>query len=101
MQTATKVRIQDAQRCIKRGSDGMKGPLLSYIAPCAGDCSTANKGSLLWTKIQEDGFQSGAWISDKMIQNGMKTEVTIPSTLKAGKVSTTPAETVRSASQLC
>jgi hypothetical protein len=65
-----------------------EGPLLSYIAPCKGDCSTAVKTNLLWTKIQEAGFQ-GEWTSDKMQKNGFKTEVTIPSSLKAGKVSDT------------
>ncbi|KAF2423591.1 glycoside hydrolase [Tothia fuscella] len=63
-----------------------KGPAITYIAPCKGDCSTASKTALQWTKIAEQGYQgNNVWVTDKMRAAGMKTEFTIPATLKAGK----------------
>lgn len=31
------------------------GPILTYVAKCPGDCSSADKNTLKWVKIQEQG----------------------------------------------
>ncbi|KAL1952703.1 hypothetical protein VTO42DRAFT_4425 [Malbranchea cinnamomea] len=65
------------------------GPVLDYIAPCNGDCSSASAGSLNFVKIAEKGLISGSnpgfWAADELIQNGNSWEVTIPANLAPGK----------------
>jgi hypothetical protein len=62
------------------------GPLLTYIAKCSGDCSTADKNSLKWVKIQESGidYATQKWASQAMIdQKGVWT-VTVPKSIAPG-----------------
>ncbi|KAF7713135.1 Lytic cellulose monooxygenase [Penicillium ucsense] len=62
-----------------------KGPVLNYLAKCDGDCSTADKTSLEWFKIEADGLhKDGTWASDALIANNNTGSVTIPSSLAAG-----------------
>ncbi|KAJ5491151.1 Polysaccharide monooxygenase [Penicillium diatomitis] len=62
-----------------------KGPVLNYLAKCDGDCSTADKTSLEWFKIEAEGlFNDGTWASDALIANNNTGSVTIPSSLAAG-----------------
>ncbi|KAM0279429.1 hypothetical protein ACHAQH_004589 [Verticillium albo-atrum] len=66
------------------------GPTLTYIAPCHGDCAVVDKGTLLWTKIQESGLVSGPansegiWASDILRTNGGIIEATIPKDIAPG-----------------
>lgn len=59
------------------------GPMITYVAKCAGDCADADKESLKWVKIDEAGYDGG-WASDKMIANNNTWTVPVPSSLKAG-----------------
>ncbi|KAK0639518.1 glycoside hydrolase, partial [Cercophora newfieldiana] len=71
------------------------GPILSYLAPCAGTedgCLSVNKSQLLWTKIdasepaligQGEG-PPGQWASHVMIRNNNSWSVRVPSGVKAG-----------------
>lgn len=34
------------------------GPILTYVAKCSGDCTSADKTTLKWVKIQEQGSKS-------------------------------------------
>lgn len=67
------------------------GPILTYIAPCGGDCTTVDKTALKWTKISEEGLISGqanvngVWATDKMRANGGVNSATIPSSIAPGK----------------
>jgi lytic cellulose monooxygenase (C1-hydroxylating) len=65
-------------------ADSHKGPLISFIAPCPGDCTKVDKTSLRWTKIEESGFDGGKWATDVMLSNGKRSYVRIPQGLKAG-----------------
>jgi cellulase len=65
-------------------SDSHKGPLINYIAPCNGDCTTLTPGSLKWSKISQAGLSNGAWPTDPLPTNNFTATVTIPSKLKAG-----------------
>lgn len=68
-----------------------RGPIMTYIAPCDGDCTTVDKTTLRWTKIAEEGLVSGTanvngvWATDKMRENGGVVTVDIPSSIAPGK----------------
>ncbi|KAF2464405.1 endoglucanase IV [Lindgomyces ingoldianus] len=68
--------------------DSHKGPIINYIAPCNGECTTASAGDLKWTKISQGGFISGSapgtWVTDVMMQNNFTSTTVIPPKLKAG-----------------
>ncbi|KAG9197117.1 hypothetical protein G6514_002259 [Epicoccum nigrum] len=68
--------------------DTHKGPIINYIAPCNGDCTTLTPGSLRWTKISQGGLitpgGSGTWVTDELIKNNFTSSTTIPRNLKAG-----------------
>jgi lytic cellulose monooxygenase (C1-hydroxylating) len=66
------------------------GPMLDYLAPCGDDCTTVDKTSLKFTKIDEAGMnewvtQPGDWASDDMIKNNNTWVTTIPSSIAPGK----------------
>ena len=62
------------------------GPILTYVAKCAGECSKVDKTTLKWVKIQEAGinYSTQKWASADMIaQNGVWT-TTVPKSLAPG-----------------
>ncbi|CAD0090398.1 unnamed protein product [Aureobasidium mustum] len=66
-----------------------KGPLITYLANCNGDCATADKTGLKWFKIDAVGIISGdsntgTWASDKLISDGYKWDVKIPDSIASG-----------------
>ncbi|CAD0024866.1 unnamed protein product [Aureobasidium pullulans] len=85
-----------------------KGPVISYLAKCPGDCSIVNPTTLDWFKIDQAGLINGnpapgyvcclllhrcffrlttivaTWASDTLIANNNSWTVTIPSSLIAG-----------------
>lgn len=67
----------------KRGDDiiaeSHKGPVTVYIAPLSSD----GKGNV-WTKLAEDGYSNGLWATERLVQNGGKHDVKIPSQLSPG-----------------
>ncbi|KAF2126654.1 lytic polysaccharide monooxygenase [Dothidotthia symphoricarpi CBS 119687] len=65
-------------------ADSHKGPLINYIAPCNGDCTTLTAASLRWSKISQAGLTSGTWASDAMMKNSFTASTVIPKNLKAG-----------------
>ncbi|KAM0449192.1 hypothetical protein ACHAO4_007856 [Trichoderma viride] len=62
------------------------GPIITYLAQCSGSCTTVDKTSLRWVKIQESGinYSTQVWANQALINQGNKWSVTIPSSLKAG-----------------
>lgn len=72
-------------------AEGHRGPIITYIAPCNGDCTNVDKATLKWTKIYEEGLISGTsntngvWATDKMRENGGINSATIPSSIAPGK----------------
>ncbi|KAF2667351.1 glycoside hydrolase [Microthyrium microscopicum] len=65
-------------------ADSHKGPVLTYLAACPGECTTVNKASLQFVKIAEGGFRNGVWASDAMMKRGNVATAVIPASLKAG-----------------
>jgi lytic cellulose monooxygenase (C1-hydroxylating) len=71
-------------------AESHRGPIMTYIAPCGGDCSSIDASSLKWTKIAESGVVSGqantqgTWATDVMRSNGGVASATIPSNIAAG-----------------
>ncbi|KAK2037916.1 glycoside hydrolase, partial [Colletotrichum somersetense] len=61
------------------------GPVIDYLAPCGDDCSTVDKSSLEFFKIQEAGLSNGKWASDELVANNNSWTATIPTSLKPGK----------------
>ncbi|KAF2008950.1 lytic polysaccharide monooxygenase [Aaosphaeria arxii CBS 175.79] len=65
-----------------------KGPIINYLAPCNGDCTTASASSLRFTKIQQAGLitpgGTGTWVTDQLISKNFTATLTLPSKLKAG-----------------
>ncbi|KAF6809378.1 Endo-beta-1,4-glucanase D [Colletotrichum sojae] len=57
-----------------------KGPALTYIAPYSEDPTGA-----VWSKIGSQVYEGGKWAVDEIKNGGVSKDVTIPSTLKAGK----------------
>ncbi|KAK3305286.1 glycosyl hydrolase family 61-domain-containing protein [Chaetomium strumarium] len=72
-------------------AESHRGPILTYIAPCNGDCANVDKTSLRWTKIAESGLVSGPantqgiWATDVMRENGGINSATIPKSIAPGK----------------
>lgn len=71
--------------------DSHKGPVMDYLADCGADCSTVDKKSLKFFKIDGVGmtktsgsYEPGTYADDDMIKAGNVWEVTIPATLKPG-----------------
>ncbi|KAL8343093.1 hypothetical protein RB598_004443 [Gaeumannomyces tritici] len=68
--------------------DSHHGPMLNYLAPCSGECTSASAGSLSFTKITEGALISGSnpgnWVTDTMIRNKFASDLTIPRDLAPG-----------------
>lgn len=64
------------------------GPVIDYLAPCDGDCSSASADSLFFVKIAEAGLVEGSnpgfWAVDQLIENGFSWDVTVPLNLAPG-----------------
>ncbi|KAL4861383.1 hypothetical protein BDV12DRAFT_67262 [Aspergillus spectabilis] len=61
------------------------GPVITYLANCNGDCSTVDKTTLRFFKIDEVGLlEDGTWGSAQLAASGKSWEVIIPNNLKAG-----------------
>lgn len=67
------------------------GPIIDYLAKCAGDdCTTVDKETLKFFKIDEAGLIDGSsapgkWASDELIAADGKWSVTIPESLAPGQ----------------
>ncbi|KAM5345981.1 hypothetical protein ACJ41O_011842 [Fusarium nematophilum] len=72
-------------------AESHRGPIITYIAPCNGDCASVDKTQLKWTKIAEEGVVSGPantqgiWATDKLRENGGTNTATIPASIAPGK----------------
>lgn len=72
-------------------AESHRGPILTYIAPCNGECTNVDKTSLRWTKIAESGLVSGPantkgiWATDMLRENGGINSATIPKSIAPGK----------------
>ncbi|KAF4216716.1 hypothetical protein CNMCM8980_007291 [Aspergillus fumigatiaffinis] len=65
------------------------GPLITYLAPCNGDCATVDKTTLKFVKIAARGLVDGSsppgkWADDEMIANNNTATVTIPASYAPG-----------------
>jgi cellulase len=65
--------------------DSHKGPIINYIAPCNGDCTTLTPGALRWSKISQSAIISpGTWVTDKLITDKFKVSTVLPAKLAPG-----------------
>lgn len=69
--------------------DSHHGPVITYLAPCNGDCSTIDKATLKFFKIDavgliDDTTPPGTWATDQPIAAGNRWTVTIPSSIVSG-----------------
>lgn len=65
------------------------GPVIDYLANCGGDCTTVDKTTLEWFKIDAQGLYDdttvpGNWASDTLIANNNSWTVNIPSDIASG-----------------
>ncbi|KAF2644496.1 hypothetical protein P280DRAFT_358226, partial [Massarina eburnea CBS 473.64] len=65
--------------------DSHMGPVITYAANCGGDCGSVDKTELKWVKVDASGYEDGKWAAIEMISNNNTYEMTVPSTLAAGK----------------
>lgn len=69
-----------------------KGPVITYLGPCNGDCDKVNLDDIEWTKIEAVGQvvrakgngDYGVWAADNLINAGNKWTTKIPASIKAG-----------------
>jgi cellulase len=66
-----------------------KGPVIDYLASCNGACSTVDKTTLEFFKIDQQGLISdtkspGTWASDNLISNNNSWVITIPTGIASG-----------------
>jgi len=61
-----------------------KGPVMTYLGNCNGDCSAADATTIDFFKIDEAGYNGTTWASDTFIAAGLKWTVTLPSDIAAG-----------------
>jgi hypothetical protein len=64
--------------------DSHKGPIISYIASCEGECTSVDKTKLEWVKFQQAGLAGKEWVTDRFLKAGKTSNATIPAALKAG-----------------
>ncbi|XP_014554032.1 lytic polysaccharide monooxygenase [Bipolaris victoriae FI3] len=65
--------------------DSHRGPIIHYIAPCNGECSSMSPSDLRWSKFAQEAIVSpNVWVTDNLIKNGFKASVKLPSKLAAG-----------------
>lgn len=69
--------------------DSHHGPVITYLAPCDGDCSSVDKTKLEFFKIDAKGLIDGSsppgtWATDKMINNNNTWTLTIPKAVSDG-----------------
>ncbi|KAL4953488.1 glycosyl hydrolase family 61-domain-containing protein [Aspergillus filifer] len=62
-----------------------EGPIIDYMASCNGPCKDVDKATLSFFKVDEDGFDGSKWATDRLQENGLTWEVTVPADLKAGE----------------
>uniref|UniRef100_UPI0021825AFC cPMO2 n=1 Tax=compost metagenome TaxID=702656 RepID=UPI0021825AFC len=65
------------------------GPLITYLAPCGGNCATVDKTTLDFTKIAAVGLVNGVsppgvWADDSMIADNNTAVVVIPASYAPG-----------------
>ncbi|KAL6703820.1 hypothetical protein ACN47E_009039 [Coniothyrium glycines] len=70
------------------------GPVMTYLAACSGSCAAADKNTLQWVKIDEQGWLNstnwdklnlgGTWATNVLIANGFSWRVKLPEVLAAG-----------------
>ncbi|EWC47691.1 hypothetical protein DRE_02891 [Drechslerella stenobrocha 248] len=66
--------------------DDHKGPVITYLANCGGDCRTANGADLDWFKIDEAGLGSdGVWATDRLMAAGLTWNLTLPRMIPDGQ----------------
>lgn len=66
--------------------DSHFGPVMTYIAKCSGECSSVDKTTLKWVKIDEAGIDiaTQTWASIAMIANNNTWSTTVPASLAPG-----------------
>ncbi|CAG9947549.1 unnamed protein product [Clonostachys rosea f. rosea IK726] len=62
------------------------GPILTYVAKCSGECTSVDKSTLKWVKIEESGinYSTQKWASQVLIDNGSVWTTKVPATLAPG-----------------
>ncbi|KAJ0120780.1 glycosyl hydrolase family 61 [Diaporthe amygdali] len=62
------------------------GPIITYVAKCAADCTKADKSTLKWVKIEAVGinYTTQKWASQTLIDQGGKWTTTVPKSLAPG-----------------
>ncbi|CAN8097628.1 unnamed protein product [Discula destructiva] len=62
------------------------GPILTYVAKCPGDCTTVDKNTLKWVKIQAQGvdYTTQKWASQVLIDQKGSWTTTVPKSLAPG-----------------
>ena len=67
-----------------------KGPVIDYIAPCNGTCSTVDPRMLKFVKFAERGWiddsrEDGYWATDALLDDDSSWNITVPEGLEAGE----------------
>ncbi|KAF3907836.1 Endoglucanase-4 [Arthrobotrys entomopaga] len=66
--------------------DDHKGPIITYLADCGGDCTKVNDGSSLsWFKIDEAGLINGVWATDILMKQNKQWTIQLPKRIKNGQ----------------
>ncbi|EPS44617.1 hypothetical protein H072_1425 [Dactylellina haptotyla CBS 200.50] len=69
-----------------RWQSNHKGPIITYLAECPGDCKTAVGSQLKWFKVDEAGLLGpNNWATDRLMQQGYEWRIQLPKNIKSGQ----------------
>ncbi|EPS40687.1 hypothetical protein H072_5441 [Dactylellina haptotyla CBS 200.50] len=65
--------------------DDHKGPIITYLADCGGDCTKAKGPDLNWFKVDEAGLINGVWATDILMKQDKTWTIQLPKKIKNGQ----------------
>ncbi|KAJ6256503.1 Endoglucanase-4 [Drechslerella dactyloides] len=62
-----------------------RGPIITWLGDCGGDCRTVDATQMNWFKIDEAGVMNGKWASEIFVAQGNRWTIQLPKNIKSGQ----------------
>ncbi|KAK6330545.1 hypothetical protein TWF696_003432 [Orbilia brochopaga] len=62
-----------------------RGPIITWLGDCNGDCTQVDATQMNWFKIDEAGIMNGKWASDVFVAQGNRWTIQLPKNVKNGQ----------------